>query len=117
MRFTRKISFKSTEVQEIMASVNDYVWIAVDVKRAMISGGDEAIGDSKMELLWTGSKIYDVYGIGLDLSTGEIDYYSSINAKQAVPGSTKEVPMEKRERIETLINYFFEELPVFKNSR
>ena len=114
MRFTRKISFKDAEVQKIVTSVDDYVWLAVDIRRAIISGGDEVIMEAKRELLAKGSRIYDIYGVGLDLVTGEIDYFSPINEKRVVPGSTKEVPQEKRERIETLINYFFEELPVFK---
>lgn len=117
MKFKRKISFKSAEVEEIIAMVDDYVWIAVDVKRAVIVGGDEVLAEAKRELLVSGSKIYDVFGVGLDLATGEIDYFSSINVKRVVPGSTSEVPDEKRERIETLLNYFFEELPVYKKDR
>lgn len=114
MRFTRKISFKEAEVREIVATTDSYLWIVVDVKRAIIAGGDEVISDLKQQLLGNGSKIHDIFGIGLDLVTGEIDYFSPINEKRFVPGSTKEVPMDKRERIETLINYFFEELPAIK---
>lgn len=116
MRFTRKMRFKKEEVFEILEVLDDYIWIAIDVKRGVICGGDELIAILKRDLLALGSKIYDIYGVGLDLITGEIDYYSSINIKRIVPDSTREVPMEKRERIETLINYFFEELLVRKES-
>ncbi|MDR3297967.1 MAG: DUF5674 family protein [Candidatus Nomurabacteria bacterium] len=115
MNCVRKIKFNSGEALEIEKELDGYIWIAVDVKRGMIAGGDERITNLKWELLRQKCNIYNIFGIGLDLVTGEIDYYSEINIKRVERGSTKEVPMEKRERIETLVAYFFEDFSAIKN--
>lgn len=117
MRYIRKIQFDSREITDLLTELDGYMWVAIDVRRGVMAGGDEWVTQLKRDLLGVGCRIQDVYGVGLDLVTGEIDYYSDINAKVAFPGSTREVPLRWRERVETLVRYFFEELPIYKEER
>ena len=94
--------------------MDGYVWIAVDVKKNIIVAGDETAETMKRALLDNKSAIQDIFGIGFDLELGEIDFVSPINKKFIDKNSTREVPEEKHDRIETMMYYFFSELPAFK---
>ena len=113
----RKICFSIEEIRTFVSELDGYVWMAVDTKRGMMAVGDGFEEELKYELLKRKCLTYDVYGVGFDLVTGDIDYVSSINVRFADKGSTREVPFEKRERIETLVRYFFSELPIFKDEK
>lgn len=117
MLILRKMCFSKEEMGKMLSELDSYIWVALDVKKGVIAAGDEYAGRLKQKLLAQKSLIKDIFGVGLDLLTGEIDYYSPINIKIFDKKSTKEVPQEKRERIETLIKYFFLELPVLKRER
>jgi hypothetical protein len=114
MHFTKQLRLSKKELDYIVNSLDGYIWVAIDIKKGTISAGDTLISELKWSLLHRKSNIKNIFGIGLDLITGEIDFISSINIKRIDPLSTKEVPDEKRERIEDLIRYFFSELPIFK---
>lgn len=101
----------------MLVTLDDYIWIALDIKKGIIAAGDEFAGTLKYALLKQKCKIQDIFGIGFDLLSGDIDYISPINIKLMDRASTREVPKNKHERIEILVRYFFTELPVYKAER
>lgn len=113
----QKLNFKPQELDNIIQSLEGYIWVAIDIRKCIIAAGDERITDLKWALLQRKCNIYNIFGIGLDLITGEIDFYSPINIKRVDPASTPEVPQQQRSRIEDIIHYFFRELPVFRLPR
>ncbi|MCL1839942.1 hypothetical protein FWF89_03040 [Candidatus Saccharibacteria bacterium] len=115
MLSVKKLSFSREEL-ELMADGSDgYAWAVVDVKKGVMAAGDEYVGTMKNALLKLKSCIFDVFSVGVDLITGEINYCSPVNKKLIDKNSTKEVPEDKKERVETLVKYFFSELPIFKS--
>mgnify|MGYP000868615599 CR=1 FL=1 len=112
MIFVKKLRFTGQEINEILSEADGYIWIAVDVKKGSIAAGDELTCTLKKALLSQRSSISDIFGVGLDLTNGKIDFISQINIKYLDKKSTKFVPEEYRERINSLIRYFFLELPI-----
>ena len=114
MLLVKRLSFSKEETKTMLNDLDGYVWAVLDVKKGILAAGDEYVGNMKNALLKQKCSIYDIFGVGFDLATGEIDFFSPANKKLADRTSTREVPREKRERVETLVKYFFGELPVFK---
>jgi len=114
MLVVKKLSLSEAEIRSMVDELNGYTWAVVDVKKGVMAVGDEYVGVMKNTLLKLKSSVFDVFGVGIDLTTGEINFDSPANKKVADRDSTKEVPEEKKARVETLVKYFFAELPVFK---
>lgn len=115
--FIRKLRFNQREIKNLTNYLDGYAWAAVDIKKGIIAVGDETFSQLRLGLFGQACRLADIYGVGIDLRTGEIYYRSFINKKSLEPGSTKEVPYEKRERIEDLMRYFFSELPIYQTRR
>lgn len=114
MMYVRRLSFSVVEMEQILCKFDGYVWAAIDPKRKIMAVGDESAETLKYALLGQRCQAADICGVGLDLYSGEIDYTSRINKKLLDKRSTVEVPVEKVEKIETLIRYFFSELPAYR---
>jgi len=114
MLLVKRMNFSKEELEKMLSDLDGYVWVVLDAKKGIIAVGDEYVGEMKNALLRQKCSIYDIFGVGFDLETGEIDYFSPANVKLADKSSSREVPKDKRERIETLMGYFFVELPAFK---
>jgi len=114
MLLTGKMSFSEEAANTMRNDLDGYVWMVLDIKKGIVVAGDELVTEMKKTLFEQKCSIYDIYGVGLDLRTGEIDYSSEVNKKLIDKESTKEVPAEKKRRVEALVKYFFSELPVFK---
>jgi len=114
MLWLRKINFTKAEIKEITKALDGYAWIVMDIKKGIVVVGDEYVMNMKNILLKDRCSLEDIFGVGLDLATGEIDYYSQVNIKWTDKDSTREVPLGQRVRVTTLIEYFFMELPAFR---
>ena len=69
------------EVVKISKCFKGYVKVVVDTKRnKLCAGADRHVDEEKM-LLDDGSSQSDIWGGGIDLETGEIDYNSMINLR------------------------------------
>ena len=83
MLLVRKMSFSREEVGSLLGDLDGYIWAVVDAKKGVMAAGDEYVGEMKRALLKQKCSIYDIFGIGIDLVTGEIDYYSPANKKNS----------------------------------
>ncbi len=116
MKMVRKYKLTQRETDEMLEALDDYIWIAIDAKKGVISAGDEYVADLRDELLMNRSQIGDIYGLGLNLKTGEIDYLPAINRRNPNTDNGELCANEKL-RLETLTRYFFEYIPCYRAER
>ncbi len=116
MLYIRKMKFSKKELDRIRAQFGDYLWTAVDAHRGIITAGDEYLSDLRDFLLVKRSKPEDIFCAGVDLNTGEVFYPSLINRRNPYVDRNG-VPSVFRDRVETLMRYFFEEIPAYKKER
>ena len=65
--------------------------VVVDCKRKILSAGGKRHADGEELLLKDGSKQKDLWGGGLDLETGEIDFDPMINIRPRQNNPSREV--------------------------
>lgn len=68
-------------LKKIAEDLKGYIKVVVDVRRKILSAGGEKHVDGEQLLLKDGSRQEDLWGAGLDLETGEMDFDSLINLR------------------------------------
>ena len=116
MLYMRKIKFNTDELDKIRKQLGGYLWAAVDAHRGVITAGDEYLSDLRDFLLAKRSIPEDIFCAGLDMETGEIFYPPLINRHNPYVDKNG-IPEVLRNRVETLIRYFFEDIPAYKAKR
>ena len=115
MRFTKKMKLNATEVAQIRRRSSEYIWVAIDIKKGVIATGDECLIDLRDLLQYKyHSRPSNIFGVGLNLKTGEIYHAPVIDRMNAIYRNAKGVPANICNRIETLIAYFFEDFAPFR---
>ena len=116
MLYMRKIKFNKKELSKLHDQFGNYLWAAVDTHRGVICAGDEYLSDLRDFLLVKRSKPEDIFCTGIDLETGEIYYPTLINRHN--PYVDKDgIPELYRNRIDTLMHYFFGDIPVYEEEK
>jgi hypothetical protein len=81
--------------EEILSKVAEdfkgYIKLVVDVRRKILSAGGKMHVDGEKLLLEDGSKQPDIWGGGLDIETGEVDFDSMINLRPGQNNPSREV--------------------------
>ena len=77
--------------QQTAEDFSGYIKVVVDCKRKILSAGGKRHADGEELLLKDGSKQEDLWGGGLDLETGEIDFDSMINIRPRQNNPSREV--------------------------
>lgn len=78
-------------LKKIADDLDGYVKVVVDLKRKILAGGGKLHVDGEKLLLQDGSKQSDLWGAGIDLETGEVDFDSMINLRPGQGNSSREV--------------------------
>ncbi|MDD5561731.1 MAG: DUF5674 family protein [Candidatus Omnitrophica bacterium] len=68
-------------LKKIAEDLRGYIKVVVDVRRKTLAAGGEKHVDGEQLLLKDGSRQEDLWGAGLDLETGEMDFDSLINLR------------------------------------
>lgn len=68
-------------LEKIAEDLKGYIKVVVDVRRKILAAGGEKHVDGEQLLLKDGSRQEDLWGAGLDLETGEMDFDSLINLR------------------------------------
>ena len=71
--------------------LNGYVKVVVDIRRKILSAGGKMHVDGERLLLQDGSRQADVWGGGLDIETGAVDFDSVINLRPGQNNPSREV--------------------------
>ena len=91
--------------KRIAEDLDGYVKVVVDIQRKILSAGGELHVDGEKALLEDGSKQPDLWGGGVDLETGDIDFDSMINLRPKQDNKSREVLDPKiRKQMETIIH-------------
>ncbi|MDD4980797.1 MAG: DUF5674 family protein [Candidatus Omnitrophica bacterium] len=90
-------------LKKIAEDLKGYVKIVVDVRRKVLAAGGEKHVDGERLLLEDGSRQEDLWGAGLDLETGEMDFDSVINLRPAQNRSREILDEEIRKKAAALI--------------
>lgn len=115
MRFIKKMKLNASEVAQIRRCSSNYIWAAVDVKNGVIATGDDYLVDLRDALQYKfHSRAINIFGVGIDLRTGEVFYAPVANRMNGIYRKHKDIPNHIRNRIETLIAYFFEDFAPFR---
>jgi hypothetical protein len=89
--------------QKIAEDLKGYIKIVVDVRRKILAAGGEKHVDGERLLLEAGSLQEDLWGAGLDLETGEMDFDSLINLRPMQNRSREILDEEIRKKVATVI--------------
>lgn len=117
MVIVKNLQLSKEELRELRRDTDGYAWVAVDVARHIIATGGEHFMTLKQKLFEGKSRVRDIWGVGVDMVSGEIEYRSPINRKILDRQSTSHVPSELIERINREIYYFFGNLVVVQKQR
>ncbi len=91
-------------LKKVAEDLNGYVKVVVDVGRKILAAGGKLHVDAEKLMLDDGSKQADLWGGGLDLETGEIDFDSMINLRPSQGNSSREVlDKNMRKQMESII--------------
>jgi len=91
--------------KKIAEDLKGYIKIVVDVRRNILAAGGEKHVDGERLLLEDGSRQEDLWGAGLDLETGEMDFDSLINLRPTQNRSREILDEEIRKKAESLIQF------------
>lgn len=90
-------------LKKIAEDLKGYIKVVVDVRRKVLAAGGEKHVDGERLLLEDGSRQEDLWGAGLDLETGEMDFDSLINLRPTQNRSREILDEEIRKKAASLI--------------
>ncbi len=90
-------------LKKIAADLKGYIKVIVDIRRRILAAGGEKHVDGERLLLKDASLQEDLWGAGLDLETGEIDFDSLINLRPTQNRSREILNEEIRKKAASLI--------------
>jgi len=93
----------SETLKKIAEDLKGYIKVVVDIRRKILAAGGEKHVDGEQLLLEDGSLQEDLWGAGLDLETGEIDFDSLINLRPTQNRSREILNEEIRKKAASLI--------------
>lgn len=115
MKYVKRSSLNASEVAQIRRRSNGYIWAVLDTSKNTIAIGDEYLIDLRDALIYKyRSRAKDLFGIGLDLATGEIYYAQVVNRINKTYRDRKDIPLQIKDRIETMVAYYFEKFAPFR---
>ena len=111
MIITKDKPFSKDEIEKLREQFDVYIKTVIDIDRKICSAGCDRHFDSEQILLEDGSKQPNLWGGGIDLETGTIDFKSFINIRPADNNTSNEIQNhEVRKEFERLMKYFFGEI-------
>lgn len=100
------ISNKATseELKLVALDFQGYVKVVVDIERKILSAGGKRHFEGEELLLKNGSTQEDLWGGGIDLETGDVDYDSMINIRPNDGNTGREVlDIKIRQKMDSII--------------
>ena len=92
------------DIQKIAEDLEGYIKFVVDIERGILAAGVTRHVQSEELLLKQGSKQQHLWGGGLDLETGALDFDSMINIRPTDGNTSREVlSQEIRVKMEKIV--------------
>jgi len=93
------------EIKQISEHFHGFIKVVVDIEKEILCAGAGRHVDEEQELLKNGSKQSNLWGGGLDLESGEIDYNSMINLRPNQDNPSRDIlSMGIRKVLEEIVN-------------
>ena len=100
---TEKITPEQLKI--VAKDLDGYIKFVVDILKEILAAGGEMHADSEKLLLENGSEQRDLWGGGLDLETGEVDYNSMINIRPDQNNASRDVlDIDIRKKIDIILH-------------
>jgi hypothetical protein len=96
-------------LEKIAEDLKGYIKVVVDVRRKILAAGGEKHVDGEQLLLKDGSRQEDLWGAGLDLETGEMDFDSLINLRPTQNRSREILDEKIRKEATEIIQSFLKD--------
>ncbi len=90
-------------VKMVSEDLGGYVKVVVDVSREILAAGGKRHVEGEQALLAQGSRQENLWGGGVDMETGEIDFDSMINIRPAQNSSREVLDARIRAKMEKII--------------
>lgn len=91
-------------LKSVAEDLDGYVKVVVDIEKEIITAGGDMHADGEKVLLDAGSEQKNLWGGGIDLQTGEVDFDSMINVRPGEENASREVlSIEVRKKMEKII--------------
>jgi len=111
MIITKSQPFTKEEIETLKEEFEVYIKTVIDIENEICSAGMNRHFEGEQILLKQASKQKDLWGGGVDLETGEIDFNSFINIRPRDNNTKNEIQNEKiKKRYKELTEYFFKEI-------
>lgn len=92
------------DLQKVAEDFKGYIKFVVDVEKEILTAGGLKHVDGEQALLKNDSRQENLWGGGLDLETGEIDFDSMINLRPSQGNTSREVLSSNiRSKIEEIV--------------
>jgi len=99
---SEKIS--DADLKTVGEDFDGYIKFVVDLERGILTAGGKRHFEGEQLLLENGSKQKNLWGGGLDLQTGEVDFDSMINIRPNDNNTSREVlSIEVRTKMEEIV--------------
>lgn len=102
-----KTEVKQEELTIIKEEYGEYVKVVVDIVNEMLAAGGEWHADAEKLLIDAGSKQSNIWGGGIDLTTGQVDYISLINTRPNLNNSQEVTDPSIRKKMDLIIKEVF----------
>lgn len=94
------------EIKQMAEDFEGYIKVVVDINQEILTGGGKRHFEGEQTLLEKGSKQGDLWGGGIDLKTGAMDFDSMINIRPNQNNYSREVlSPEVRKKMEEIITH------------
>ncbi len=90
------------DIQKVAEDLDGYIKFVVDIERGILAAGGTRHIQAEEVLLKNGSKQQDLWGGGLDLETGSLDFDSMINIRPSDNNTREVLSPEIRKKMESI---------------
>lgn len=100
------ITKKATEEEKkkMAEDFSGFIKVVVDIEKEILTGGGKRHVEGEQKLLEKGCKQENLWGGGLDLETGEIDYNSMINIRPSQHNLSRDImSQEVRNKFDQIV--------------
>lgn len=95
------------ELNKVQEDYGEYVKVVVDIEKSILAAGGQWHADAEKILLEMGSQQCNLWGGGVDLKTGGIDYISLINTRPTLNDSQEVSDAKTRDKMLSIIRKVF----------
>jgi len=111
MIITTEKPYSKEEIEQLKEQFEVYIKTVIDIENKTCSAGMDRHFEGEQILLDQGSRQSNIWGGGIDLETGEIDFNSFVNIRPNDNNTKNEIQSEEiRKKYKNLTEYFFKEL-------